>query len=102
MKIVKWGYLVISLIILGNSALAQPLTSQARLYAAEKDYDKAISIYSEIYSLSPDSFYSEYFNLLISGKKYKQAEQLVEKQMTLKEDPFLNIDLGSEIGRAHV
>ncbi len=75
--------------------MAQTTSMQARQYAANKDYDKAMEAYGELYGLNPDSVYSEYLNTLIVAKKYKQAEQLVEKQMTLRLNPFLSIDLGS-------
>lgn len=89
------GFLVILIILFGNSAFAQPTASQARQFAAEKNYDKAAEIYSTLYGLSPDSVYTEYLNTLIVNKKYKEAEKLVEKQKTLRDNPFLSIDLGS-------
>jgi tetratricopeptide (TPR) repeat protein len=81
---------------LAHQSFAQATIAQAQQYAAEKNYDKAISAYNELYSLYPDSVYSDYLHMLIAGKKYKPAEKLVEKQMTLSANNFyLLIDLGS-------
>jgi len=93
-KIVLQGLLFAFVIFVGNTAFAQPSVSDARQYAADKNYGKAIELYSELYSLSPDSVYSEYLTTLIAAKKYKDAEKTVEKQMTLRENPYLHIDLG--------
>ena len=83
------------MLLSGMAVSAQTATaSLARQYVAEKNYDKAIATYTEVYGLAPDSVYKEYLNTLITAKKYKQAEKLVEKQMTLRDNPFLHVDLG--------
>lgn len=94
MKLVKQGLLSILVLFLSNFAVAQSV-SEARQFAAEKKYDKAIDLYSSLYSMSPDSVYGEYMSTLLLAKKYKQAEQVVAKQMTLRPNPFLRIDLGN-------
>jgi predicted Zn-dependent protease len=91
---VKWGLLG-ALIFVVNIALAQNTVSAARQFAADKNYDKSIDVYKELYGLSPDSVYAEYLHTLLAAKKYKPAEQLVDKQMNLYPlNPFLRIDLG--------
>jgi len=94
MNIVKYGILGLLILIIGNTAFCQT-ASQAREEALNKNYDKAIALYTEIYGLSPDTVYSDYLHTLIAAKKYKEAEKLVEKQMTLRENPYLHIDLGT-------
>jgi predicted Zn-dependent protease len=93
-NIVKLGLLGTLLFIGCNVAVAQTTSVQAKQFAASKDFDKAVAAYGELYGLNPDSVYAEYLNTLIAAKKYKEAEQLVEKQMTLRLNPLLGIDLG--------
>ena len=94
MSIVKQGLLFALIIFLGHTAFAQSSTSTAKQYAEDKNYGKAIDMYSELYGLSPDSVYVDYLHTLLAAKKYKEAEKTVEKQMTLRENPYLHIDLG--------
>ncbi len=86
--------LVILLILPERGLLAQSKADQARAFVAEKKYDKAIDLFSEVYSASPDSVYQDYLKALVAARKYKQAEQLVEKQMTLRNNPLLAADMG--------
>ncbi len=95
MKIVIRYLPVILLVLSGINCYSQGTVSQARQYMADKNYDKANEVYAQCYSVSPDSVYTEYINLLVISKKYRDAEKLVEKQMTLRDNPLLNIDLGS-------
>ncbi len=85
---------VILLVFSGISGFSQGTITQARQYASEKNYDKANEIYVAYYGLSPDSVYTEYINFLVISKRYNEAEKLVEKQMTLRDNPLLHIDLG--------
>ncbi len=66
----------------------------ARQYVVDKNYDKALDIYSDLYNTSPDSVYAEYLASLLAAKKYKVAEKVVTKQMSVKENTFLHIDMG--------
>lgn len=80
-------------------AAAQELSAdRARMLAAEKKYDEAILIFSELYKTQPDSVYQDYLNALLDGGKHKQAEKLVEKKVTDRpmrmQDPGLNMELG--------
>jgi tetratricopeptide (TPR) repeat protein len=91
-----WPLLIALLLLSGDIVFAQQASvSEARLYSAQNNYDKALPLYKELYSTSPDSVYYEYFNALIAAKKYKVAEELVAKQMSReRQNPFLYIDLG--------
>lgn len=96
LKVLVCGLLSMGIMLFGKISLAQTGTaSEARQYVAEKNYDKAIAIYAPLYELAPDSIYREYLNTLISAKKYKVAEKVVEKQMTLRDNPFLHVDMGN-------
>ena len=95
MDVVRCALLVLGL-LMGNITMAQTTVSQARKYAADKNMDKALEAYGQIYAVSPDSVYTEYVIVLLDAQKFKVAEKVVEKQMKAKpEDPFLHIDLGN-------
>ncbi len=94
MKNLLPGLLLILLILPVTGLFAQSKVAQAKAFVAEKKYDKAIELFSEVYSASPDSVYQDYLKTLVAAKKFKQAEQLVEKQMTLRNNPLLAADLG--------
>ncbi len=94
----KWLGIIIIFIFCSGELIAQsdPIT-QARVYTDQKDYAKAIEIYKKLYEQSPldGDVYSEYLDALITAKEYKDAESLVNKQMSIKrQDPLLFIDLG--------
>lgn len=95
LNILKWGLLAFLAVLCGTNVFAQATVSQARQYVADGNFDKAIDQYTELYGLSPDSVYTEYLHALIAAKKYKQAEQLVGKQATLRFNPLLDVDLGT-------
>ena len=97
MNSMKAGMLVL-LMAAGGTAMAQATTAQARQYAVDKDYDKAVSAYRELYKTMPDSVYREYLSVLMAAQKYKDAEKVVEQQMA-KSSPFannpaVNLDMG--------
>ena len=116
--IVKWIIGVVVFTFLYNGVFAQPGSvkieytvlpdtkkeapvqqsqlSQARMYSIDKNYDKSLPIYGELYGVSPDSVYLEYVNTLLDAKKFNDAEKVVEKQMLLHPQDFsLHIDLGT-------
>jgi len=76
-------------------AQADPL-EEARRDVSEHKYDEAIEIYKSIESTKPGvDVYSEYLNVLLSAKKYKEAEKLVnERQKMQPGNPMLDIDMG--------
>jgi tetratricopeptide (TPR) repeat protein len=88
------GLLIVLLVLSANCVFSQSKTLLASQYANEKNYDKAVELYVELYGLSPDSVYRQYLNTLLESKKFKQAEQLVEKQKTLRDNPLMPIDMG--------
>jgi len=86
-------------VFLSCAVFGQATVAQARQYAADKNYDKAITLYGELYGASPDSVYAEYLNTLMAARKYKPAEKLVEKQMAHEPQNFyLLMDLGAVYG----
>jgi tetratricopeptide (TPR) repeat protein len=88
------GFLLgLCFLVLGHVSFAQS-SAQARQLMGEKKYDQAVEMYSDLYNQYPDSLYTEYFKALLTAQKYKQAEKLVEKQMSRDKNPMLHIDLG--------
>lgn len=98
MTLVKQGFAVMLLLLAGNTLWAQRTAADARQLAIDKNYDKAIEIYSELYATSPDSVYADYLNTLLEAKKCKQAEKLVEKKAAsynqMTRQPDMNLELG--------
>ncbi len=98
MNIVKCGGAVLLLLLACGGAQAQRTAEKARQFAAEKNYDKAIEIYGELYNTSPDSVYTEYLNTLLAAGKCKQAEKLAEKKAgqapKYNRNPQMNLELG--------
>ncbi len=84
-----------ALVLLTSHAFAQSDLVKARQFAEDKEYTKAKELYSKIYTTAPDSVYSEYLKTLVQTKDYKQAEQVVAKQRTLRLNQLLYIDLGN-------
>lgn len=73
-----------------------PVT-EARNYAQHEDYKLAIASYSKLYDQSGQDadIYKEYLDVLLKAKEYKKAEQLVEQQLSAKQQhPILFVDLG--------
>lgn len=98
MKKVKCGIAVLLSFLACTVAKAQSVADKAKQYATEKNYDKAIELYGELYKQSPDSVYEEYISVLILGKKCKVAEKIVEKRASLyppySRQPEVNLELG--------
>lgn len=88
------GWLGVLLSLCTTASYAQTSASKAKQYYTSGDYDKAADAFGELYGLNPDSVYADYLNTLLISRKYKQAEQLVEKQGSLRFNPLLAIDLG--------
>ena len=66
----------------------------ASQYFKDGDYDKALSIYDQLYHAKNGDqiFYKEYLNTLLKLKKFDEAEKVIKKK--IKEDPKNRIDLG--------
>ncbi|MCW3122352.1 MAG: hypothetical protein JWQ38_1844 [Flavipsychrobacter sp.] len=89
------GLVCVLTLLISNTVFAQQATtSAARQFAADKNYTKALDQYKELYGLHPDSVYKEYLRTLIEARNYKLAEEIIAKQMTMRDNPFLHIDLG--------
>ncbi len=84
-----------------GSVTAQAQTDpliQAKMYADQQDFRKAAAAYERLYEQSPldQEVYAGYLETLLALKKYKDAEKLVTRQLTLRQhaDPLLLIDQG--------
>nr|MBC7612666.1 tetratricopeptide repeat protein [Pseudopedobacter sp.] len=66
----------------------------ASQYFKDGDYDKALSIYDQLYHAKNGDqiFYKEYLNTLLKLKKFDEAEKVIKKK--IKENPKNRIDLG--------
>ena len=106
---VKLVLLSVLMMFLGNVTFAQDqpgsvtitpiFDSTDKTADKEKAPDKAPQLtlgdYSELYKHSPDSVYDQYRNMLIEAKQYKEAEKVVQNQMSHnRQNAFLHIDLG--------
>ena len=96
--LIKTLFLCLALVTLGQSLHAQtdPIV-QARMHVDMKDYEKAREAYKKLYEQSPRDadVYSEYLNVLILTKDYKEAEKLAERQISSNSrNPMPLIDLG--------
>ena len=109
MNRVKLGLLSVLMMFLGNVVFGQDQPGSVSITPIfdstdkgadkEKTIDKApqitLSDYSELYKRSPDSVYDQYRYMLIEAKQYKEAEKVVQNQMSHnRQNAFLHIDLG--------
>lgn len=62
---------------------AQQTADDALRLVAEKNYDKALEVYGQLYERSPDSFYTDYLQTMLLAGKFKNAEKLAEKRASL-------------------
>lgn len=67
----------------------------ARTYYFQKQYDKAVGLYGELYKQKPNqNYYTYYLNCLLSLKDYKEAEKVAKKQHRQSPDhPYYTINL---------
>jgi len=90
--------LLLILFSAGTFAQAPPSRlGQARTLVENGDLEKAVPLYKAIYDEAPfdKNVYTEYLQVLLKAKFYKDAEALVEyMQKIRREDPALLIDLG--------
>jgi tetratricopeptide (TPR) repeat protein len=69
----------------------------ARQYMQDKEYDKALPIFKQIYDQAPfdKSVYDEYFDALMLAAKYEYAEELVTYMSKIRrDDPVMLVDMG--------
>lgn len=72
-------------------------TALARQYVQNKEYDKALPIYKQIYDNAPfdKSVYDEYFDAIMLAGQYDYAEELVNYMSKIRrDDPGMLVDLG--------
>lgn len=89
---------VIVLLLMVNVLFAQsdPL-AQARAFTEKKEYDKAAEAYKKLYEQNPadNDVYTEYLELLLQTKNYKEAEKIVDIQKQGKPNwPMPFVDAG--------
>lgn len=67
----------------------------ARSYYFQKQYDKAVGLYAELYKQKPNqNYYTYYLNCLLALKDYKEAEKVAKKQLRQSPDhPYYTINL---------
>ncbi len=98
LKILRYVLLVVLLGIGQGTAFAQETLKDARMAADLKNNEKAAEIYAKLYKADPTSsdVYSEYLQLLLAMKEYKDAEKVVDKQLSLHpHNPLISIDMGT-------
>ena len=93
------GLLLLLFFITGAAAFSQTNTNEqlAIQYYQNKEYDKAVLLFEDLYSKTPTPFiYDYYYNCLLEIKDYKKAERTISK--LIKKQPqnlSLLVDLGS-------
>ena len=95
------GIVVLALLMAGYTpVLAQEASKTralARQYMQDKEYDKALPIFKQIYDQAPfdKSVYDEYFDALMLAAKYEYAEELVTYMSKIRrDDPVMLVDMG--------
>lgn len=96
------GGLMLLWIITGYSpAFAQqegsPNIALARQYMQNKEYDKALPVFKQVYDRAPfdKGVYDEYLEALMTAAKYEYAEELVTYMTRIRrDDPGMLIDMG--------
>ena len=90
---------IISLIfssLIGQEKFSDPKVAQE--YYINKEYDKAIIIYKNLYdnSNNPTNYFTYYLNCLIQLQEYENAERLIKKENKRRPDELsLIVELGS-------
>ena len=94
-KIKKIG-MIFWLILTSAAIFAQnqndPLLAQQ--FFRNGEYDKALSLYEQLYKSKTGAtiFYNDYLNTLLKLKLYDEAEKIINKR--IKENPSFKLDLG--------
>ena len=93
------NFILISLVVI--PVIAQPKFDDSKLayeYYRNKEYDKAIIFYKNLYdnSSNPRNYYTLYLNCLIQLQEYDNAEKLIKKEKRRRPNELtLLVDLGS-------
>ncbi len=92
------GFLLLLLFLWGTVSFAQTNTTEqlAIQYFQNKEFDKAVQLFEELYAKTPTPFiYDYYFKCLIETKDFKKAEKFLVKQIKRQpENLALSVDLG--------
>ena len=66
----------------------------AQQFYRNGEYDKALSLYEQLYKSKNGAniFYNDYLNTLLKLKQYDEAEKIINKR--IKENPSFKLDLG--------
>jgi tetratricopeptide (TPR) repeat protein len=74
--------LVLLLFICGTRLLAQNNDLLlARQYAANGEQQKALDIYQKLFKQDNEAYYQQYFNSLLTFKKFDEAESVTKKML---------------------
>ncbi len=92
-------FLLVMFLLSGFKIMAQTNTNEqlAIQYFQDKQYEKAVLLFEDLYNAKPTPFiYDYYYNCLVEMRDYKKAEKFVSK--VIKKQPLnlgLNVDLGN-------
>ena len=95
---VRFPVLVFFLLTAAFQGIAQPGTNEqlAIQYFQDKEFDKAVVLFEEIYNKTPSPFiYDYYLNCLVELNQFDKAEKLINK--AIKKNPgnyALSVDMG--------
>lgn len=87
----------VSLSLLAQEGSDQQDLQVANHYFEKEEYDKAVSLYKELYNNSQSSefIYKKYLKTLLALENFNEAEELVEEQMETSNQPLpYKVDLG--------
>jgi tetratricopeptide (TPR) repeat protein len=92
---------VLAFLMLGSIPVSAQEASKnialARQYMQNKEYDKALPIFKQIYDQAPfdKSVYDEYLDALMLAGQYEPAEELVTYMSKIRrDDPVMLVDMG--------
>ena len=93
-----WWIMILMMGLYAYPAAAQPdHLAEARTFALQKEYGKAIALYKKLHAQNPrdETVYREYLQMLIEDKNWKDAISLAEKYLTTQAyNPLALVDLG--------
>lgn len=94
----QWWWVIMIMLFHVHPVGAQPdPIAEARTFAMQKEYGKAIEIYKKLYAQNPHDaeVYHEYLQTLIDNKNWKEATALAEKHIAAQAYSSLPVvDLG--------
>jgi tetratricopeptide (TPR) repeat protein len=94
------GFVLVLLMAAYFPVLAQDASKNialARQYMQDKEYDKALPIFKQVYDQAPfdKSVYDEYFDAIMLAGKFDYAEELVTYMSKIRrDDPVMLVDMG--------